>query len=241
MLIGMNKGVSAPLFIHLRKYFQEISILETTHNSVAGIYGLLATFFAAEPNRDLLAQLQTPALRDLFTELGIDLGESFYTKDKEDLLEELAVEFTGLFIGPGRFISPHESVHHTREDGDYGKLWGADTVAVKKFIEATGLIYQSEFGGMPDHIAAELEFMQKLEERNVQAVEENDTELAQNLTRIKNKFLSEHLLTWVPEFCKKVMTNANFPFYREIARVTSDFLQQEGELPEQSVEACVAG
>jgi len=187
----VSKGVSAPLFIRLRKHFREISILETTNSSVAGIYGLLATFFATEPNRDLLAQLQTPALRDLFTELGIDLGESFYTKNKEDLLEELAVEFTGLFIGPGRFISPHESVHHTREDGDYGKLWGADTVAVKKYIEATGLSYQSEFGGMPDHIAAELEFMQKLEERYAQAVEDNETELAQNLTQIKNRFLCQ--------------------------------------------------
>lgn len=214
--------------------------METTNSSVADIYGLLATFFAAEPSRDRLAQLQTPALRDLFTELEIDLGESFYTKDKEDLLEELAVEFTGLFIGPGRFISPHESVHHTREDGDYGKLWGADTVAVKKYIEATGLSYQSEFGGMPDHISAELEFMQKLEERYAQAVEDNETELAQNLAQIKNRFLSEHLLVWAPEFCEKVMANANFPFYREIARVTSDFLQQEGELLEQSVEACVA-
>ncbi len=214
--------------------------METTNSSVAGIYGLLATFFAAEPNQDLLVHLQTPALRDLFTELGIDLGESFYTKDKEDLLEELAVEFTGLFIGPGRFISPHESVHHIREDGDYGKLWGADTVAVKKYIEATGLSYQSDFGGMPDHIAAELEFMQKLEERYAQAVEDNDTELAQNLTRIKGRFLSEHLLVWIPEFCEKVMANASLSFYREIARVTSDFLQQEGELLDQSVEDCVA-
>ncbi len=214
--------------------------METTNSSIAGIYGLLATFLAAEPNRDLLVHLQTPALRDLFTELGIDLGESFYTKDKEDLLEELAVEFTGLFIGPGRFISPHESVHHTREDGDYGKLWGADTVAVKKYIEATGLSYQSEFGGMPDHIAAELEFMQKLEERYAQAVEDNETELAQNLTQIKNRFLSEHLLVWAPEFCEKVMANANFPFYREIARVARDFLQQEGELLDQSITNCAA-
>ena len=204
--------------------------METTNNSVAGIYGMLATFFAAEPNRELVVMLQTPAIQHLFKELEIDLGKSFYSKDKEVLLEELAVEFTGLFIGPGHFISPHESVHHTREDGDYGRLWGADTVAVKKYIEATGLSYQSEFGGMPDHIAAELEFMQKLEERYVQAIENDETELVKNLDEIKSRFLAEHLLSWVPEFCEKVMKNANFPFYREVSRVTRDFLLQEGEL-----------
>jgi TorA maturation chaperone TorD len=219
-------------------HFQEVSILETTNSSVSGIYGMLATFFAAEPNRDLLTQLQSPALLDLFKELDIDLGESFYTKDEETLLEELAVEFTSLFIGPGHFISPHESVHHIRDDGDYGRLWGADTVAVKKIIEATGLSYQIEFGGMPDHIAAELEFMQKLEERYTQAKEESETDLAQNLIQIKSRFLDEHLLAWAPEFCEKVMENANFPFYREIARVARDFLQQEGELLDQSIAKC---
>jgi TorA maturation chaperone TorD len=210
--------------------------VQKSNNGISGLYGFLARVFAAEVGPELLSQLRGPEFRELFTDMGLDLGKEFYNQDGAELLDQLAVEFAGLFIGPAHFISPHESVHHVRDDGDYGKLWGADTVAVKKFIEATGLSYKSEFGGMPDHIAAELEFMQKLEERYAHAVEEGEEELAENLLQIKNRFLAEHLLTWAPEFMDKVMTNAKLPFYREMAGLAKTFLGQEGEFLNQSTE-----
>ncbi len=214
--------------------------MQKSNNEIAGLYGFLANIFANEVSPELLAQLRGREFKDLFTELGIELGAHFYSSDAVELIEQLAVEFAGLFIGPGHFISPHESVHRVRDDGDYGKLWGADTVAVKKFVEATGLTYQSEFGGMPDHIAAELEFMQKLEERYGRAVEDGEGELAENLLQIKSRFLSEHLLAWAPGFLDKVMTNAHLPFYREMAGLTKSFLAQEAELLDQSIEDCAA-
>lgn len=200
------------------------------------MYGFLANVFATEVSPELLNKLRGSEFRELFIDLEIDLGEKFYSTDEAELADQLAVDFAGLFIGPGHFISPHESVHHVRDDGDYGKLWGADTVAVKKFVEATGLTYQSEFGGMPDHIAAELELMQKLEARQAQAVEDGEGELAGNLLQIKNRFLTEHLLVWAPGFFDKVMTNAKLPFYREMAGLAKSFLAQEGELLDQSTE-----
>ena len=102
-------------------------------------------------------------------------------------------------------------------------------MAVKKFIEATGLSYRSEFGGMPDHIAAELEFVQKLEERYAKALTDGDKDLAENLVIIRDRFLVEHLLAWAPEFMDKVMNKATLPFYREMAELTKTFLQQENE------------
>lgn len=207
--------------------------MQKSNNGVAGLYGFLANVFATEVSPELLAQLRGQEFRDLFANLGLELGEEFYNSDATELVDQLAVEFAGLFIGPGHFISPHESVHHVRDDGDYGKLWGADTVAVKKFIEATGLSYNSEFGGMPDHIAVELEFMQKLEERYTRAVNDGEDELAENLVQIKHRFLSEHLLAWAPGFLDKVMNKATLPFYREIAGLSKTFLEQEGELLNQ--------
>jgi len=209
---------------------QERYILETTNSTVSGLYALLAVVFATEVTSELLTRLRSIEFREAFIDLEVDLGAEFYTKDTVALVDELAVEFTGLFIGPGHFISPHESVHHVRDDGDHGKLWGADTVAVKKFIEATGLSYQTDFGGMPDHIAAELEFMQKLEERYAQALANKETELAENLLAIKGRFLNEHLLTWAPGFFEKVIDKATMPFYREMAGLAKSFLGQEGEL-----------
>jgi len=207
--------------------------VEKSNNEIAGLYGFLALVFATEIHPDLLEQMRSEEFRELFSELGLTLGREFYNKNETELIDELAVEFTGLFIGPGHFISPHESVHRVRDDGDYGKLWGADTVAVKKFIEAAGLSYRSDFGGMPDHIAAELEFMQKLEERHTEAVNDGEKELAENLTLIKNRFFFEHLLAWAPGFFDKVGNKATTPFYREMARLAKTFIEQEGLLVQQ--------
>ena len=204
--------------------------MEEKNSQVGSIYGLLALIFAQEVTSDFLKEIRTPHFRGVLSDLKVDLGDSFYDDPADELLEEMAVEFTGLFIGPGNFISPHESVHHVRDDGDYGKLWGADTVAVKKFVEATGLSYQSAFGGMPDHIAAEFELMQKLEDRLAQAQIDGEKELAENLQVIKQRFMVEHILTWVPEFLDKVVAKANFPFYREMAQFASQFLAGEQEL-----------
>jgi len=203
------------------------------NGQVSDIYRLLARIFAREVTSDFLKKLRTPHFRGVLEELGVNLGDNFFTQPEEQLLEDLAIEYTGLFIGPGNFISPHESVHHIREDGDYGNHWGADTVAVKKFVEATGLSYQPDFGGMPDHITAELEFMQKLEERLSQARTANETELADNLTMIKQRFFKEHILSWMPDFLDKVINKANLPFYRQLAGLTKSFLEQEERFLQQ--------
>ncbi|BCO08281.1 dehydrogenase [Desulfolithobacter dissulfuricans] len=212
--------------------------MRNSNSGIAGLYGLLANIFATEVSPELLAQLRSADFRELFTELKIDLGEDFYSGDAAEIVDQLAVEFAGLFLGPGHFISPHESVHHVRDDGDYGTLWGADTVAVKKFIEATGLSYKPEFGGMPDHIAVELEFIQKLEERYAQAVDDGEMELADNLMKIKKRFFTEHLLAWAPEFLTKVAERATLPFYREMAVLLQLLLEQENRIITESTEEC---
>ncbi len=204
--------------------------MEENNSQVGSIYGFLARIFAQEVTSDFLAEIRTPQFRGVLEESGVDLGDDFYSRPADELLEELVIEFTGLFIGPGHFLSPHESVHRVREDGDHGKLWGADTVVVKKFIEATGLRFQSAFGGMPDHLAAELEFVQKLEERMTQAQAEGEMELAENLDQIKHRFLQEHILTWVPPFLDRVIAKTNIPFYREISKLAVQFLASEQEV-----------
>lgn len=207
--------------------------MEKTDNSVAGMYGFLATFFAREISLEQLEMLRSPEFQTLLKSLDVDLGEEFFNRDKTLLIEDLAVEFATLFIGPGDFISPHESVHRQRDDGDYGRLWGADTVAVKKFIEATGLSYRPEFGGMPDHIGAEFEFIQKIEEHMDAALTDGHLEIVENLKSVKSRFLTEHLLAWGPELMDKIIQKANLSFYREIASLAKNFLLQERELIQQ--------
>lgn len=195
----------------------------------SNVYGLLAAVFRAEPSTALLAGLKAPEIADVLASLDLSLGEDFRDAPSEKLIEDLTIEFTRLFIGPGPHISPHESVNIEYGNPLEATLWGPETVAVKAFIEATGLEYDDTFTDMPDHISAELEFMQRLATKEAEAWAEPNEEVATNILTIEKRFLDEHLSRWVSSFCDKVAERSEHPLYREFAEVTKGFLEYEGE------------
>jgi len=190
------------------------------------IYGLLATVFRAEPTEDFLRELKDPDFSGVLSDLGSGLGDELQKKPEAELREDLAVEFTRLFLGPDTHISAHESVF-VEADGGVGGLWGEKTVEVKKFIEASGLTYGSDYTGIPDHVSVELEFLQKLAEWEAGKWSESDAEDAAYCLGVEKRFIEEHLGKWVPELCDEVATRADLPFYREMAGVTKKFIEYE--------------
>jgi TorA maturation chaperone TorD len=200
---------------------------EARHRS--NIYGLLATVYRQEITSDLLQQINDPEFIGVLSDLGLEGIGDFLQNPENELLEDLAIEYTRLFLGPGKHVSPHESVHHQRDDGQWGKLWGASTAEVKKFIETTGLGYSDDFKGMPDHITVELEFMQQLTLREEQAWKEEDADKAAAFRNVEKKFLEEHLICWIPSFCEQVIQEAELPFYRSFAELTKRFIGYEME------------
>jgi TorA maturation chaperone TorD len=199
-----------------------------TAASRSNVYGLLAAVFRAEPSAALLNRLKAPEFANVLESLGLTLGNDFHDSPCEKLAEDLAVEYARLFIGPGPHISPHESVNIEFPDPMEATLWGPQTVKVKKFIEAAGLEYDDSFTGMPDHLSAELEFMQRLATKEAEAWAESNEEYATNILKIELRFLDEHLSQWASRFSEKVIEMSELPFYREFAEVTKGFLQYEG-------------
>jgi len=195
----------------------------------SNIYGLLALIYRAEATEQLIKYIKDPGLLSVLSGMGAGLGDDFLKRADDGLKEDLAVEYTRLFLGPGRHISPHESVHHERDDGDWGGFWGRSTVEVKKFIEAAGLEYHSGYSGLPDHISVEFEFMQQAVKREARARAEKDNQGALYCMSMEKKFIEEHLIRWVPIFCDKVIAEAELSFYREMARVTKYFMEFEHE------------
>ena len=193
------------------------------------LYGLLARVYRNEPDVAFISMLKTDLFKDAFMEMGIELDSDFITRTEDVLMEELAVEFTRLFLGPGPHISPHESLHHELKHGKWGTLWGDSTVEVKNFIESTGLKVESELNLLPDHISVELEFMHLLANREVEAREEGDHEAAAQCIKMEKEFLERHLRSWVPAFCDKVIAAADSSFYRVTAELTKRFLKFEME------------
>jgi TorA maturation chaperone TorD len=193
----------------------------------SSIYGFLAAVYRQELTSELLQQMKARRFQEVLSNLGVKLNNGFFQNAEKELLENLAIEYTRLFVGPGKHISPHESVHHKKEGVQSGQLWGELTAQVKGIIESSGLEYESEYTGMPDHISVELEFMQHVVQREAQAWEAADDETALLCLKNEKIFVDEHLLGWIPVFCEKVIETAEMPFYREMARLTRNFIEFE--------------
>ena len=190
------------------------------------IYRLLTTVFRKKPSEAFINELRGSRLSGAFSDIDVELGEKFYSDPESELVEEMAVEFSRLFIGPGRHISAHESIF-AEIDGDSGGLWGKATVAVKKFIETTGLNFEPKFTGLPDHVSVELEFMQKLSEWEANKWMQEDRNSAEYCQSVQRMFLEQHLLCWLPQFCDAVMAQAEMPFYRAMAELTKNYMEFE--------------
>jgi TorA maturation chaperone TorD len=191
------------------------------------IYGFLARIYREEPNAALLRQIKDS--RHELAESGVRLSDDFIQKPEQQLSENLAVEYAALFLGPGKHISPHESVHRGNADGSSGNLWGEVTGEVKRFIEHSGLEYASGYRGLPDHISVEFEFMQQLARHEAHARRENDRDRVIYCLKMEKIFMDVHLVQWVPAFCDKVLAYAELPFYGEMAKMTKGFLEFDRE------------
>jgi len=200
--------------------------LADSAKSRSEVYGLLTAVFREEPTEAFIKELRGPRLSGAFSDMEVELGESFYDDPESEVVDALVLEFTRLFIGPGHHISPHESIY-TETDGGAGGLWGATTVAVKKFIETTGLDYEPQFTGLPDHVSVELEFMQKLAEWETNKWIREDHKSAEYCLSVQRMFLEQHLLCWIPQFCDVVMDQAEIPFYRAMAELTKNYIEFE--------------
>jgi len=190
----------------------------------SGMYRVLSVLFRQELSAGQIDQMRGPEFRDALSKAGVMLPDDFFIQTGPQHLADLEVEYARLFVGPGRHISPHESVH--RKDEQSG-LYGHATVSVKQFIETAGFRFQSDYKGLPDHISVELEFMQTLTRWEAEAWELDDTDLAMKCIELESRFVQEHLIYWIPPFCAKVVKEAELPFYREIAKLTSEFIVME--------------
>lgn len=194
------------------------------------VYGLLARVFRAEPNIELIRHLKSKETAGALEGLGFQVSDCFPDVPEEQLLEDLAVEYTRLFVGPGPRISLYESVNANTGGQSEAALWSERTVKVKNFIEGTGLSYAQEFVGLPDHVSVELEFMQRLANQEAEErIDGRDVE-ANILFNIQRMFFEEHIGAWLPTLCDKVSANSEEPFYREMADLSKAIVEFEREM-----------
>ena len=196
----------------------------------ADTYRLLASVFHAEPTAEMIDRLRRPETAAPFKAMGAmfpaELDRLLASSGTQGTIEELACEYTRLFLGPGKHVGPHESLHR---DDHPAQHWGPSTAEVKRFIEHHGLAYDPEFTGMPDHIAVEFQFMAEMAGAEADAIERGQHAEAAQAREIQRVFHEEHLSRWIPKFCDKVIELANLDFYKDFARMAAALVEAENE------------
>lgn len=190
------------------------------------LYGFLAMIFHREVTAETLATMRKPDFQTALAAASAFIAEEPPGSDDDRLLEDLAVDYTKLFVGPGKHVSPHASVHL---GGENGELWGVSTTAVKNYIESLGFEFEPDYRGLPDHVSIELELMERLTRAEAGAWRSGDGEAVVHCLEVQQTFLEQHLLMWLPGFCEKIVTMASLAFYREMAELTSAFVGWERE------------
>ncbi len=198
-------------------------------------YGLLALVFRDAPTAEIVVQLRTSLLAEVLSHLGNDIAQDL-AGELDPVTKRLGEQYTRTFVDPGPHVSLYASVHHSGE----GQLWGDSTVWVKRFIETTGLSFRNNWDSIPDHIAIELELMQRLADHEaklrVQLASAPADEDKQNLIRrlqqclqAQELFLREHLCKWIPQFYERVLEICPSAFYREVAGLTNAIVLSDVE------------
>jgi TorA maturation chaperone TorD len=170
----------------------------------SGFYRLLARIFRAEPDEALMGQIVAPPLSEALAEAGIDMAAILPAAPMGDIIRALAEEYTRLFLGPGKHISPHESVQLKRGSG---VLWGPETGIVKRFIGEAGFDYDETY--------------------HANARKAGDDARLQSAIGWQHRFVSKHPGKWVAIFARKVKAEADLPFYPAFAGLLPGFLATE--------------
>jgi TorA maturation chaperone TorD len=189
----------------------------------SNIYRWLSSLFRTEVTAEFLDAMV--ANQETLKQSGFDPGEAFFCAEKEDLLEQLAVEYARLFIGPGSHIPLMESVHRP-ESGNY---WGESTAEVMKVYEHYGLSIPEDRREFPDHLSVCLEFMDKLTEFEQAAEDQQKEDERARCVEAEKMFFTRHIGNWVPTLCENILAAHPLPFYRIATLQLNDFIACEME------------
>jgi TorA maturation chaperone TorD len=110
-------------------------------------------------------------------------------------------------------------------------LMEESTVAVQQLYAEGGFEIGEDFRELPDHVAAELEFLYLLIFRETEAQGKGDLDVLAAVTDLRKRFLAAHLGVWIGPFTAAVRNGAQTVFYRELADLSERCVLLEAAQP----------
>lgn len=178
------------------------------YHQLAGVYELLGRLWLEELDLGLLQALATDEMKAAVENLGGNVPDTV----DEETVEQLAVDYCQLLIGPKDQISPLQSVWEKQ------LLQSEAASSMQNFV---GYLpgFQAN-GSLLDHIGVQLQFMGELFERAAAA---KDHDLVE---KFAEDFFQKHL-KWTAPFLAAVAEKADTDFYAGLSNLTANFLNLE--------------
>lgn len=186
-------------------------------------YAFYSRIFMKEVDSDFMKMLDNEDIQEFFPNLSNwDLYKDI---SKEELINQyLNVDFAEISLVN---LIPYESFY-TREDGMIES--GGDNPIYKFYEEFDFLVEKDKARVLsPDHIGVELEFLYKLCEAQVKALENQDIDIATELQNVQKSFMQTHLLKWAPLYLMNVKNEAQTPLYHDGAMTGLEFILSDYE------------
>ena len=194
----------------------------------AETYGLLARLYRKEVDEETLEELRGMRFPTATGSADVDAGfrqmYDYLRSSWADSVRELAIDFVRTFIGHGvngySAAYPYESVYTSER-----RLMMQD--ARKEVLETfrANHLKRDRWSEGEDHISIELEFMQRLSLRAVEALEKGDEDDAAHQLQEQLTFMRDHLLNWLPMLVADMHKFSATDFYQGLATLTLGYIE----------------
>jgi len=186
----------------------------TATGQLAEIVKLIGRLWLFEVNQLTLESMCGSEFREAYESLGGELPEAV----SPETVEQLAIEYCELLIGPKEHISPVQSIWSEAQ-------YQAETAAsMNRFFDVLPA-YRPQ-SSLQDHIGVQFDFLSEL----MRLV--RDPEQGEVVREVIQCFVDEHLSWSLPMF-EKIVSETNSSFYRGLAIVSANFVK--GVLPQLSM------
>ena len=204
-------------------------------------YGLLSRLYRVEVDEEFLKEMRgmrfPAATGNSQVDEGYRLIATFLSNTWGNTITDLAIDYVRTFIGHGvdafSAAYPYESVYTSEK-----RLMMQDARdEVLAIYRSQGLDKQETWKEAEDHLALELEFMQILANRTVDALKAGDEDAAIELLTTQKNFLEDHLMAWVPMMTSDMRRFAKTDLYRGLASLTDGFMTVDFEFLQDLLQA----
>ncbi|MEW6717356.1 MAG: molecular chaperone TorD family protein [Chloroflexota bacterium] len=150
-----------------------------------------------------------------------------YQRGTDDIITDLKVDYTRLFDHTERIpVAPWESVYLSKDH----LLFQQQVLEVRSWFNSYGLEIINLHKEPEDHVGLELAFLAHLANLGLSAMGEGNESRLEELLDAQRRFLSEHPLKWVPNWCDLMVRYAHTDFYRGVALILRGSLMEIAEI-----------